>query len=143
MCLLAVDNPSVHYAAARQPSDAPAASLTGTLLCLCYGCCVLFLSVVLIVVDITRCICPRCLFVGGGAVVDVHSNGVVCLSCCRYCSRECQVKHWKQHRELCDFVVKTMKAAAETTPTTETAATTTKAATTASAVAAAGAGVAE
>jgi hypothetical protein len=49
---------------------------------------------------------PKCALCGAAATKR--------CSRCRaewYCGRECQVKHWKQHKTLCEYVVGTMAAA--------------------------------
>jgi hypothetical protein len=62
---------------------------------------------------IVGCNNPECLNLSG--VLESSASRKACTGCgvARYCSRECQVGHWKEHRETCKRLKKEEDAAGQ------------------------------
>jgi hypothetical protein len=64
----------------------------------------------------TACNNPLCTNISEASEMQlVHGSNHKCSACrtARYCGKECQAKHWKQHKPVCKALV---AAAAATTP---------------------------
>lgn len=60
------------------------------------------------ITKMSRCFNPGCSLPGN----KMERSATKCCTRCRqvnYCSRQCQVAHWKKHRHLCDKYVATMQ----------------------------------